>query len=60
MGHFYFFKCFVFETFEEYDIILPGLLSSFSLEGTRFYINWGEHREASLDANMEKEMFLDV
>lgn len=46
MGDFYFLKCFIFETFEEYDILFWGLL-----EGTYFYINWGEDRGESLDAN---------
>lgn len=57
IGDFYFLESFIFETFEEYDILLPILLASFSLEGIYFHISWGEHREESLDANVEREIF---
>lgn len=57
IGDFYFLESFIFETFEEYDILLSILLASFSLEGIYFHINWDEHREESLDAKMEREVF---
>lgn len=48
---------FNFEDFEEYDTLLLGWLTSFSLEGTYFPVNWGRHKEDSLDANIEREIF---